>query len=252
MRTPRWVAIALAGSALLPAAAAQDSAEAIIEASLKAAGGYEALTSIRSVRRHGQITVTLLGQNLGGNTELVILPWRKARQVSDFGVERQIQGWNGREAWEDGRRGLRKLNPQEAGGIRLQAMLHPLLGYQMLSFLGVPIERQADEAIENKPHHVLAFSLGENVTVRLYVDAATALISRTVISIVSPQLGATIHLEQDTLDYADFEGVKLPRRTRLAVGQLFKFETFYTRTTINEPADESIFEMPGSAGSGPP
>lgn len=249
LRTPRRFGLMLAGAALLAGLWCQDApaqpVREIMEASIRAAGGYEALAGVEGLRREGDVQLTILGEVLEGKMELVVVPWRKAYHLIDVGIERLEQAWNGEMGWEDSyRRGRRKLDAKDAAAVRLQAVLHPLVGYQMLYTVGLPVEDAGEELIDDRAHHVLRVDFNEESKLRVYVDRETKLIGRLSLDAYAENLGVTFTINLDYDDYAEFGGIQLPQKTRLSIGHIFDLRTEYTRTEINPEIDESVFEYP--------
>lgn len=251
MKKNRWRAAFLCGAiALLCAheAQAEKTAKEVVEASIRAAGGYEALTRIYSIHRTGTLNITVGQTGFNGTAELSIIPWQTARLVMDVGLEKRIQGWNGTTAWEAAPQRVRELKTDEAGAIRLQSIPYPLIGYQMLAILGSPLRLEPAENIDDQTHDTLAVDLGENIVLRFYVPEDTKLVRRLRISAGTPQGGVTVHIDVDYFGYESFGEVKLPTRTVISVGNLFTLETDFDKTELNQQLDESIFEKPSSAG----
>lgn len=250
IRVPRtWLlaaGIVLAATRLSPPAHADESVRGIIEESIRASGGYDDLAAVHGVRRKGDVRLTLLGETLEGKAELIVVPWQKAYQMVDVGIERLVQAWDGKEGWQDSyRQGRRKLEPREAAGVRLQAVLNPLIGYQMLYTVGLPVQRAEDATLDGAKCYVLRVDFDERSKLRVYVDKKTHFIVRLSLDAYAEQLGATFTINLDYGDYTQFDGIMLPQRTRLTIGQIFDLQTTYTNTEINPEIDESVFEYPG-------
>lgn len=80
-------AVVLACGLFLPAGAAQaQTLDEIIQASLEAAGGREAMGRITSVRQTGTFTMSTGYGDLDGDTEVLIIPNEKLYQELDHSI----------------------------------------------------------------------------------------------------------------------------------------------------------------------
>ena len=86
---------------LVPAATVQaQTLEEIIEASLEAAGGRDAMARVTSVKRTGSSTMNTPFGPIEGDAELIIIPNQKVYQSLDSEVFQQTSAWNGTAAWQ--------------------------------------------------------------------------------------------------------------------------------------------------------
>lgn len=240
------VITAIAGLACLDACRAQAPSNVtdLVAKSIAATGGYDALASVRSIKRSGSVSVTLFGQSLQGSAEVVIVPWRKSYQLLDVGIERRVQVWDGVTAWEDSHmNGRKQLDPGEAMGIRLQSVLHPLVGYQMLTLLGARMELTESKTWQERSHAGIRIVFQEDLELRVYLDQETHLVGWVEVDVPIKELGMTATLRLEYSDYAEFGGVMLAQQERLKLGEIFDITTNYKQTQINVPLEDATFTL---------
>ncbi len=108
----------------VPAAAAQaQTLDEIIEASLEAAGGRDAMARVTSVRRTGTFTMSITGVgDIDGDTEVVIIPNQKLYTLLDSDFIQETGAWNGTSGWQS--------DPMQGTvDVAAQTLLHPFLAY---------------------------------------------------------------------------------------------------------------------------
>ncbi len=138
-------ALLLACMLFVPVGAAQaQTLGEIIEASLEAAGGREAMARITSVKQTGTFTMSTGLGNLDGDTERVVIPNQKFYQSLDSDLFQQTQAWNGTSGWQsDTMQGMTDLEGQQAETLVGQTLLHVFLLYNTP---GAPEYRKLDDS----------------------------------------------------------------------------------------------------------
>jgi hypothetical protein len=123
--------VALACVLFVPAGAPQaQTLDEIIQASIEATGGRDAMGRITSVRQTGTFTMSTGYGDIDGDTEVVIIPSQKLYQDLNSDLFQQTGAWNGTSAWQsDNVQGMVDLEGQQAESLEYQTMLHPFLPY---------------------------------------------------------------------------------------------------------------------------
>ena len=103
------------------------TAEEVIEKNIKAQGGRNALTNLKSIQRKGKVAVDGTFGQMEGTVEEVVIPWKKAMRDLDLAVFVQTDGFNGKVAWRDGMMGLQELEGDEAVQIKQAVDVNPFL-----------------------------------------------------------------------------------------------------------------------------
>ena len=236
-------ALLLACGLFIPAGAAQaQTLDEIIEASLEAAGGREAMARITSVKRTGTFTMSTDFGDIEGDTEVIIIPNQKAYQMLDSDLFQQTGAWNGTTAWQTDplQGGVTDLEGQQAEIFIGQTLLHFFLPYNTP---GAGEYRKLDDAeVGGRPHHVVGLSTG-TLEIELFVDAETKLISQISFETDMPQIG-TVKITGGYSDYEEYDGAMLATHISLEIPGFATIDTRLTTTEINVEVDHSIFEKP--------
>ncbi len=224
---------------VMASTAPAQTAEELIEKTLKAQGGREALTGLKSVERKGEVAVDGAFGQMEGTVEEVIIPGKKAVRSMDLAVFVQKDGWNGEVAWREGMMGLQDLEGEEANQIKQTAQLNPFLKVAD----DTKVEKLDDETVEEVAYYVLQMTPKEGAVVKFFIDQESGQISRTTLTQDNPMFGE-IEITVETSAYEEFGPVKLPTKNLTLIGDVLEIETTYTETKINGEVDESIFDKP--------
>ena len=228
----------------VPAGAAQaQTLDEIIEASLEAAGGRDAVAAITSVRQTGTFVMSTGYGDISGDTEVVIVPNQKIYQELDSDLFQQTGAWNGTAGWQsDNMQGTVDLEGQQAESLEFQTMLHPFLPYNTPALGPAEFSKLDDAEVGGRPHHVVEVSRG-SILYKFFVDAETRLVSRIMFDTDIPQAGR-VTITGEASGYEEYNGVMLPMRNTVDVPGFVTIETRYTTVELNGEVDHSIFEKP--------
>jgi hypothetical protein len=252
MRTPSLVVVlsflvvpALSGG---PAAdAAAQTADEIVEKHLAALGGRGALGKLTSRHSIGTVTIATPDGQLAGPIELFTKLPNKSRismqlDLSDMGVTEKMlaeQRFDGASAWA-----LNSLQgDSEITGNRLDNLRNNVFPSALLSYksAGTKLELEARTQHAGRDVIVLVATPKAGSVVRLFLDAETYLLVRTVSKVDFPQAGGEVEQTSEPSDYRTVAGVKVPFQivnstpTQTATIKLTKVEH-------NVPMDDAIFK----------
>jgi hypothetical protein len=237
----RGCAILAAALVVLSASLAEaQTVEEIIAKNIKAQGGRDALTNLKSLQRKGEVDLDGAFGQMEGTVEEVVIPWKKAYSATDLGAFAQKDGWNGTVAWRDGMMGIQEIEGEEASQIKQAVDLNPFV---MIADRGTKAERLDDEAVEDVDYYVIQLTPTDGPAVKLFVDKESDHVMRVTFTQNNPMFGE-VEIIIENSDYEDFGGVKLPTKIKAYVGDVFEIETTYTETKVNGEIDEAIFEIP--------
>ena len=228
----------------VPAAVAQaQTLDEIIEASLEASGGRDAMARITSVKRSGSFTMSTAFGDLEGDTEVMIVPNRKFYQAQVSEVFEQTSAWNGSSAWQsDTMQGMRDLEGAQAANLQAQTLLHYFLPFNRPELGPAEYRKLDDTEVGGRPHHVVGVSVG-TFELEILVDVETKMVTQVRFEMDNPQ-GATVEATVDSLAYEAFDGVMMPTRNTVDIPGIATVDTRYTTTELNVEVDHSIFEKP--------
>ena len=242
-RFRRATGLILAAALVYAGPAPAQTLEEIVDASLEAVGGREALAAVESVRQTGTFSMSTPFGDLEGDVEGVIIPNRAFYQSLDSDLFQQTTGWNGTVAWEwDSTQGARDVTGSQAASLVAQASLHPFWDYGA-SGPGVPAYSRLDDAdVDGRNHHVVQVGWLD-VDFRILVDADTMLVSRIEFTGEASGMGP-VTVTVDTTDYEEHGGVMWSTRNTVEVEGAFRIDQHVAAVEINGEVDHSIFEKP--------
>jgi hypothetical protein len=224
---------------IMASTASAQSAEEVIEKSIKAQGGRAALSGLKSLSRKGDVAVDGAFGQMEGTVEEIVVPGKKAMRAMDLAVFVQKDGWKGEVAWREGMMGLQELEGEEANQIKQTAQLNPFLKLPE----GAKIEKLDDETVDDVKYYVLQMTPKEGPEVKFFVNQESGEISRTTLKQNNPMFGE-IEITVENSAYEEFGPVKLPTKNSTLIGDVLDIKTTYTETEVNGELDESIFDKP--------
>jgi outer membrane lipoprotein-sorting protein len=199
----------------LAASALAQTPDEIIEKHLTAMGGRDVLAKLTSRRATGTVTISTAAGNLVGPIEVDTKAPNKTRaymelDLSALGVPDKMvleQKFDGATAWTlNSMQGNTQITGDQLETMKNNAFPTPLLNYKAT---GTTIEALPKEQVNGKDAFVLRLTPKTGPSSRLYFDAETYLLVRSVATISSEQVGA---LEQtsNVSDYRAVDGTKVP------------------------------------------
>ena len=223
-------------------AARAQTLEEIVNASLEATGGRDALASVASVRQTGTFTMSTPFGDLEGDLESVVIPNQKLYQRFDSDLFQQTTAWNGIAAWQsDNTQGVIDVTGPQAVALVAQSSLHPFADYG--SGPGAPEFSRLDDAeVDGRNHHVVQVGW-QGVDFQVFVDAETMLVSRIQFSNEVPGMGM-MTVNADASDYEEHGGVMWSASNRFEVPGALTIDMRVTGVEVNGEVDHSIFEKP--------
>ena len=243
-RIRRTAGLILALSVLSYAGAARaQTLEEIVNASLEATGGREALGRIASVRQTGTFSMSTPFGDLEGDVESVVIPNQKLYQSLDSDLFQQTTGWNGIAAWQsDSTQGVIDVTGPQAAALAAQSSLHPFWEYGTTGPDAAAFSRLDDAEVDGRNHHVVQVTW-QDIEYRVLVDADTLLMSRIQFANEVPGLG-TVTVTADASDYEEHGGVMWSASNTIEVEGALTIDMSITAVEINGEVDPSIFDKP--------
>jgi outer membrane lipoprotein-sorting protein len=242
------VAAAVVVLAWAPVALAQ-TADDIVEKHLAAMGGRAALAKLTSQVATGTVSISTQGVDFGGPIELSKKAPNKSRtlmklDLSALGGSEMVvdQRCDGKTAFASNS----LQGDREITGSQLQNMLNasfpsPLLTYKEA---GAKLELQGKETVGGRPVFVLAFTPAAGPASKLFIDAESFLVARSVTKLDVPEAGGTIEQTTDIGDYRVVDGVKTAFSVTVS-GAAQTVAITLSKVEFNVPLDDSVFSRPG-------
>jgi hypothetical protein len=239
----------LALVSVMPAAAAAQSADEIVEKHLAALGGREALAKLTSRKATGTVVFTTAGGEFKGPIELYNKAPNKARaliklDLSAVGAPEPMvidQRFNGTV----GHTSNNLQGDTEISGNQLENKKNNMFPSSLLNYKtnGVKLDVQPKETVEGKEYIVLLMTPKSGSAVKMYLDPATYLVERTWAKITSPDLGEfeqTGHVS----DYRVVDGIKMPFKSINSSPQQ-TVTILIEKVENNVAIDEALFSRAG-------
>src|SRR5215468_5839349 len=201
--------------------AAAQTADDIIEKDLAALGGRTALSNLRSRSMKGTITGSTPLGDLTGPVEILNEVPNKSRtfvqlDLSGLGLgtnkfvqDKRFDGTSGYVI--DTMQGNRDITGEELDAMKNAQFPSPLLNYKGM---GTTVELAGKEKVGDRDAYVLIGKPKAGPVIRYYIDAETYLPIKTVMKVMVPQLGTEVEQTQETSDFKDIDGVKVPFRIK--------------------------------------
>ena len=244
----RVKSVALVAIFLLAAqAASAQTAEEVIEKSITAMGGRAALEKIKTRVTTGTLTIGTPAGDIAGTVEMYGAAPNKQRTVikadlSQFGAGQLVidQRFDGTTGYAmDTMQGNREITGSQLDNMKAQGFPHPFLSYKAN---GASVKLGPNEQVLGKDMFVLTFEPASGTPIKQYIDAATFLPARTIITAEVPQMGK-IEQMVDPSDYREQDGVKVAHKMTLTNAMQSITMTF-TKVENNVAIDEKMFVKP--------
>jgi outer membrane lipoprotein-sorting protein len=210
-------AVLLLSILVVPAFASSASAQTadeVVNNYIAALGGRDALGKLTSRRAIGTITVNTPVGDLSGPIEIDSKAPNKTRLAIDLDVsalggdkmhdERRFDGTSG--IMLNSMNGDSEITGNQLDNMRNNVFPTPLLNYKAA---GITVEVLPKETLNGKAVVVLRATPKAGSATKLFFDAESYLLVRTVSTINSPQTGGDVEQTSDMSDYRAVDGVKV-------------------------------------------
>lgn len=241
------VTVALVQLISAPGAWAQ-TADEVIEKSLKAVGGRAAHEKLKSRLMTGTITLTTPAGDIAGTVEILNAVPNKARSLikadlSSLGAGPLVldQRFDGNTGYVlDTLQGNREITGNQLDNMRNASFPHPYLTYKEL---GIAVKLVGKEKVGDREAFVMIFDPPSGSELRQFIDAETYMPIKVVMKVDVPQLGQEIEQTTELLDFKEIDGVKLPFRMR-ATSNVQNYTVVIDKVEHNVAVDEKLFSKP--------
>jgi hypothetical protein len=223
------------------------TADEIIEKSVAAMGGRQALTKIKSRSATGAIVLSTPAGDITGSVELLNAAPNKSRSVikadlSALGAGQLIidQRFDGHAGYVlDSLQGNRDITGNQLDNLKNGSFPHPYLNYKDL---GIGAKITGKDKVGDRDAYVILFDPASGSEVRNFIDAETFLPIKVVIKVDLPQIGE-IEQSNDLLDYREVDGIRVPFRVR-ASSSVQNYTITLDKVQHNVTVDEALFSKP--------
>jgi hypothetical protein len=216
------------------------SVDQVLEKSIKAQGGKEALTKLTTRYQKGTFEFPAAGA--GGSAEFYAKAPNKSTftiEVAGYGTVRE--GFNGSTAWaQSPDTGLRDKTGVELADAKRDDDFYRDMRLKEL-YPGVAVKGK--EKVGTKEAYVLEAPRAEGSPDKFYFDIETGFLVRADVERESPQ--GKIAVQSYFEDYKEVDGVKIPHTMR-QVTPMGEFIIKITETKHNVPIDDAKFNKPAA------
>ena len=228
--------------------ATAQTADEIIEKHLAALGGRTALNNLKSRSMKGTISSSGPIGDLRGSVEVLNQAPNKARtfvqlDLSGVGLGKFVrdQRFDGTSGYViDTMQGNHDITGEQLDAMKNAQFPSPLLNYKGM---GTTVELAGKEKVGDRDAYVLIGKPKAGPVIRYYIDAETYLPIRSVMKILVPQLGTEVEQTQETSDFREVDGVKVPYRIK-TTSSLQTVLVTITQVEQNKQIDQSLFSKP--------
>jgi outer membrane lipoprotein-sorting protein len=246
IRLKRWALVPALALVCAGAASAQ-TADEVVEKTLTALGGREALGKLTSRHTTGTIVVSTPGGNVPGTIEIFNQAPNKVRtlialDLSSLGadkmtIDQRFDGTSG--VAMDTMQGNREITGDQLANMKNADFPTPLLRYKQLGTTIALAERQK---IGDREAVALAITPREGPASKLFVDAESYLPMRLVVTLELPDVGR-VEQTSDLSDYHDVDGVKMPFSIHNS-SAVQTVSVTVTKVDNNAAVDPALFARP--------
>jgi hypothetical protein len=240
----------VAAAVLLWASSAQaQTADEVVEKHLAAIGGRAVLAKATSQMSTGAVVVSTQGMDLSGPVEV----YRKAPNKSRSFIRLDLSAVGGTEVTVDqrcdGKAGFLSNSMQgdrEVSGDQLQAMLNNSFPSSLLNYkeAGARVELTGKDNVGGRAVHVLLLTPKAGPPSRLFIDAETFDVLRTITKVNVPEAGGEVEQTIDVGDFRTVSGIRMPFRvTTVSATQTVSITL--AKVEVNVPIDDAMFLRPG-------
>jgi hypothetical protein len=229
-------------------AAWAQTADEVIERSLKAVGGRAAHEKLKSRLMTGTISISTPAGDISGTVEILNAAPNKARSLikadlTSLGAGPLVldQRFDGSSGYVlDTLQGNREITGNQLDNMRNASFPHPFLTYKEL---GIAVKLVGKETVGDREAFVMIFDPPSGSELRQFIDAETYMPIKVVMKVDVPQLGQEIEQTTELLDFKEVDGVKLPFRMR-ATSNIQNYTVTIDKVEHNVTVDEKLFSKP--------
>lgn len=227
--------------------ASAQTADEIVERSLKALGGREALSKLTTRMASGTISLSTPGGDVTGPIEITNQAPNKVRvlikldlaafNLGQVTVDQRFDGNTGFVL--DTLQGNRDITGDQLELMRNTPFPNTLLTYREA---GIRVELVGTEKVGDRDAFVLLFTPKTGPPVRQYIDTMTYLMIRQTVKATVDQVGE-IEQMTEVLAYRDVNGIQEPARVR-TVSPIQTATITLSSIQHNAPVESSVFAKP--------
>ena len=246
-RVVKQLTLAVAILACASAASAQ-TADEVIEKSIAALGGRDAMTKLKSRVSTGEMTLQTPAGDIPATISVTAAAPNKSRSLiqadlSSLGagqlvIDNRFDGSSGYTL--NSLQGNQEITGNQLDNLKNQSFPHPFLTYKAQ---GTTVKLVGKEKAGTRDAFVLTFEPAAGSTTRTYIDAETYLPMRSTTKVNIPQAGGDVEQTSDFSDYRAVDGVKVPFKISVS-SSVQSYAITFTKVEHNGTVDDKLFSKP--------
>lgn len=212
----------------------------VLETSIEASGGREAIGAIKSSRLKGTFAISAMG--MSGSTEIVHVYPDKVYTVQELsGLGRMEQGFDGETGWaRDPMQGVRLLSEGEVATLMQNESIAAMLDFESTYSSGELLPEAEVNGSAASVVKLVAAETGDTQT-HYYSKESGLLVRLEMIADMGPM--GKIPASMNITDYAQQEGIAYPAKMEMTNAGMQISMTFDS-LEINPEIDDSVFSVP--------
>ena len=224
------------------------TADEILERSLKAVGGRPALSGLKSQLMTGTITISTPGGDIPGAIEILTAAPNKSRTLikadltalgaGQIEIDQRFDGSSGYVL--DTLQGNREITGNQLDNMRNSRFPHPFMNYKET---GTAVKLSGKEKVGDREAFVVEMDPTSGSLSRQFIDAETYMPMRFIMKVDVPQLGGEIEQTTEFSDYREVGGIKYPFRIR-STSSVQNITITLSKIEQNVPVDDKLFVKP--------
>lgn len=212
----------------------------VLEASIEASGGREAISAVKSSRLTGSFSITAMGMK--GSSEIVHAYPDKVYTVQELpGIGRMEQGFDGEKGWaRDPMQGFRILSEGEVSTLKQNEGIASMLDFEANYSSGTLLPDAEVRGTAASVLKLVSAETGDEQT-HYYSKDTGLLVQIDMIADMGPM--GKLPASMSVTAYGEQDGIKFPTEMEMTNAGMEIVMTF-DRFDINPEIDESIFVAP--------
>jgi hypothetical protein len=216
------------------------TADEVMEKSIAATGGREAMSKMKSMVAKGTMEIVAMGASAVSEM-YAKAPDKRVSIINVDGYGEIRNGYDGKIAWNmEPQNGLAEMKGEMAMATKRESQFNGDLRWKELYSKG---EVMGKEKVGDKDCWVLKLTPNEGKPVTRYYDAESGLMMKSTATVVSPEGEAEVAVEFS--DYADIgNGVKMAKTMKITMPGIGDLITKYKDVTYDVEIEDAKFAMP--------
>ena len=247
----RILSVPLAAALLLTTVSvtSAQTADEVIERSLKAIGGREAHEKLKSRSMTGTINISTPAGEIAGTIEILSAPPNKTRSVvkadltalgaGPMVLDQRFDGTTGYVL--DSLQGNREMTGGQLENLKNNSFPHPFMNYKAVG----TAKLGGKEKVGDREAFVVELTPKSGPAIRYFIDAESYMPLKMVMRVEIPQLGQELEQTTEFHDYKEVDGTKIPFRVQSS-SSIQSFTISINKVEHNVPVDEKLFVKPAA------